>query len=381
MANILNGLMPTLYTALDIVSREMVGFIPSVAVNAAPTTAAKGETISVPVTPTAVTHDIVPGQLPADDGDQNIDRVDMTIQKSKYASVRWSGEEQLGVSNAGTYNAILVQQFTQAMRAIANEVDADCAATFIGASRAYGTPGTVPFANGIEDVAQVRKILADNGAPLTDLQLVVNTSAGAKLRSNTLLAAANSAGSDATLRRGVLLDVNGFAIRESAGIVTHTPGSITGSALVNKADGYAKGDTAIAVDGATAIALKAGDFVSFGNDAEKYIVGANASGSPIKLNAPGLVHGVADNTAVTVASARYAANMAFDRNAIQLITRAPAMPVGGDSSEDVTVITDPASGISFQVAVYREYRRVRFEIGLAWGVKLIKPEHVAVLLG
>lgn len=165
MANTLTDLMPTLYAALDIVSREMVGFVPAVAVNAAPTGAAKDEQITIPVTPSATTHDIVAGQKPDNNGDQDISNVSMTISKSKYAPVRWNGEEQLGMNNAGTYTSVLTQQFAQAMRALANEVDADIAALYREASRAYGTPGTTPFASNISDVAQMRKILADNGAP------------------------------------------------------------------------------------------------------------------------------------------------------------------------------------------------------------------------
>lgn len=376
----LNNLMPTLYAALDIVSREMVGFIPAVAVNAAPTGAAKGEFITIPVTPTTETHDITPGQNPDDNGDQEIGSVTMTISKSKYASVRWNGEEQLGVSNSGTYNAILAGQFAQAMRALANEVDADLAALYAGASRAYGTPGTTPFESSIKDVAQMRKILADNGAPMTDLQLVIDTAAGANLRSLGQLTKANEADTDATLRRGLLLNISGFNIRESGQIVTHAAGSFTGDALVNNSGGYAKGATTIAVDGATAIALKAGDIVTFSGDPAHYVVASDASATPITLAAPGLRGAVADDATVT-ALGSYAASLAFDRNALQLIARTPAMPQGGDRADDVTVVTDPVSGISFQVAVYREYRRVRYEVGLAWGVKLIKPEHVAILMG
>lgn len=380
MGNTLNKLMPELYAALDIVSREMVGFIPAVAVNAAPAGAAKGESITIPVTPTTETHDITPGQNPDDNGDQEIGSVTMTISKSKYASVRWNGEEQLGVSNSGTYNAILAGQFAQAMRALANEVDADLAALYAGASRAYGTPGTTPFESSIKDVAQMRKILADNGAPMTDLQLVIDTAAGANLRSLGQLTKANEADTDATLRRGLLLNISGFNIRESGQIVTHAAGSFTGDALVNNSGGYAKGATTIAVDGATAIVLKAGDIVTFSGDPAHYVVASDASATPITLAAPGLRGAVANDATVT-ALGSYAASLAFDRNALQLIARTPAMPQGGDRADDVTVVTDPVSGISFQVAVYREYRRVRYEVGLAWGVKLIKPEHVAILMG
>jgi hypothetical protein len=44
------------------------------------------------------------------------------------------------------------------------------------------------------------------------------------------------------------------------------------------------------------------------------------------------------------------------------------------------VITDPVSGISFQVSTYTNYRQVIYEVGLAWGVKAIKSEHIALLV-
>lgn len=380
MANTLNDFIPEMYAALDIVSREMVGFIPAVAVNAAPTQAAKDEVISIPITQTAETHDIVPGGSPEDNGNQVVSKVSMTISKSKYAPIPWTGEEQLGVRNSGTYNRIIADQFAQALRALVNEMESDLAKLYVGASRAYGTPGTTPFESNLKDVAQMRKILADNGAPMTDLQLVVDTAAGANLRSLGQLTKANEANTDDTLRRGTLLNISGFSIRESGQIVTHAAGKIEGSGAVNNGGGYAKGATTIAVDGASSIALKAGDIVKFDGDTGHYVVAAEASATPITLAAPGLMGPVADDATVT-ALGSYTAGLAFDRNALQLIARTPAMPDGGDSAEDVFLLTDPVSKITFQVALYRQYRRVRYEVGLAWGVKLIKPEHVAILMG
>ena len=57
------------------------------------------------------------------------------------------------------------------------------------------------------------------------------------------------------------------------------------------------------------------------------------------------------------------------------------MPQGGDIASDVTTATDPISGMTYQVALYRQYRQIKIEIGLAWGYKVIKPEHLGILLG
>ena len=69
--------------------------------------------------------------------------------------------------------------------------------------------------------------------------------------------------------------------------------------------------------------------------------------------------------------------MAFARSAIVLATRMPALPEGGVMGVDRTTITDPRSGLSFEVSKYLQYRQVRYEIAIAWGVKAVKPEPVS----
>ena len=217
MANTITNLVPDLYSALDVVSREMVGFIPAVTRDSTTDRAALNQTVRSFVAPASTAGDITPGVTPPDDGDQTIGNVSLSITKARRVPIRWNGEQTLGVNSNGPGSAVIrVNQIAQAMRTLVNEIETDLAGLHIAASRAYGTATTDPFATTLADPAQLRKILVDNGNGGTDMQLVISTSAGAAMRTLAQLTKANEAADTSLLRQGVLLDIHGFAVRESA---------------------------------------------------------------------------------------------------------------------------------------------------------------------
>lgn len=384
MANTLTSLIPSIYSAMDVVSRELVGFIPAVSSDMTFDRAAVGQTVMSPVAPAASASDITPAVTPPNDGDQAIGNISMTISKARRVPVRWNGEEKRGLDNNGAaFNVIFRDQMAQAMRTLVNEVEADLAALHIYASRAYGTAGTTPFASTLGDTAQVRKILADNGAPMGDLQLVIDTAAGANMRTLAQLSKANESADTSLLRRGVLLDVHGFAVRESGQVKTSTAG--TGASATTNTAGYAIGATTITLASAGTGTIVAGDVITFAGDTNKYVVATGdadvSNGGTLVLQAPGLRKALAASAIAITVVASAARSMAFARSAIVLATRAPALPQQGDSAVDRQIITDPVSGLSFEIAMYAQYRQMQYEVSLAWGVGVSKNANIAILLG
>lgn len=383
MANTLTNLLPDIYVALDRVSRELVGFIPAVTLDTQIARAAIGETVRSHVAPAASASDVTPGVTPPDDGDQTIGNKTFAITKSRRVPVRWNGEQSKGVNNGIGRARIMQDQFAQAMRTLVNEIETDLGALHVNASRAYGTAGATPFASDLTDPANALKILVDNGAPRGDLQMVINTTAGAKLRSLGQLTKANEAGSDRMLRQGVLLDLDGFAIRESAKVVTSTAG--TGASATTNNAGYAVGATVITLASAGTGTIVAGDVVSFAGDSNKYVVESGdtdvSNGGTITLRAPGLLVAMSAATKAITVTAAAARNMFFARSALVLATRMPALPEEGDLAVDRMTVTDPISGLSFEIAMYMQYRQVQYEVSIAWGVGSTKDEHLGILLG
>lgn len=378
MANTLTNLVPDLYAALDVVSRELVGMIPAVTMDARVDRAAEGQSVRVPVVPTNTSSSITPAMGMPAAADQTIDNVAIVINKAKAVPFSWEGNEQVGLNSGVGYGNIRVNQIAQAMRALVNEIEADLCGLHSTMSRAYGTAGTTPFgtAGDFTDATNTLKILKDNGSPVQDNQLVVNTSAGAIFlgkQSN-----ASVAFEPTILNQGVFQTLSGMSVRESGQVVSFTKGT-GASYLVNNGAGYAVGATSIAVDTGSGTVL-AGDIVTFAGDTNQYVVATALSGGTLVLAAPGLRKALADNAAMTVVNSS-ARNLAFNRSAIVLATRMPQRPQEGDMAIDVMTIQDPRSGLAFEVSIYPGYRKIRYEIALAWGVKNIKPEHTALLLG
>jgi hypothetical protein len=363
------------------VSRELVGFIPAVTLDAQSSRAAVNQSVRSFVAPASSAGDITAGVTPPNDGDQTIGDQEIKITKARRVPIRWTGEDERGSGPAAA--AIQGAQIQQAIRTLCNEIEADIADLYKVASRAAGAAATTPFGTAGDYTAAslTRKILVDNGAPVSDLQLVLDTAAGANLRGKQ--ASSSQEFGDSMLRQGVLLDINGMMVRESGQTKTHTKG--TGASATTNTAGYAVGATTITLASAGTGTILAGDVITFAGDTNQYVVTTGdadvSGGGTVVLAAPGLRQAIAASaTAITVVASS-PRNLGFARSAIVLAQRLPALPANGDLASDRTSIVDPRSGLSFEVALYPQYRQMQWEVSCAWGVKVIKPEHVAILLG
>ena len=322
--NDLTAIIPDLYEGLDLVSRELVGFIPSVFRDSNAERAAVGQSV-VYTTPTKGTgFNVTPAMVTPEPGDFTVDTGSLTISKAKGYNFGWTGEQQRSVATSVGYVSIQASMFAEALRDLVNEIETDVAAeAYKSASRAIGTAGTTM-----------------------------------------------------TLRQGELLDIHGFSLKESAGVQTHTKGTGTSHQLSAAA---AVGATALSVDTGSGTIL-AGDVITLAGDTNKYVVETALAGGVVTIAKPGLRVAAADNTVITVGN-NFTGNVALTRRSVHLITRAPALPNGGDSAIDSMMLTDPRSGLSFEVRLYAGYRKIRAEVTSAWGVGAVKPEDIALLLG
>lgn len=385
MANVLTSLAADIYKAADIIGRELVGFIPGVTINSGTEGAAVGQTVRSHFTRAAVAQDMAPAMTIPEGTDQTVDNKTFTLTKQRGIPIPWTGEDIKFVSGGAGYGTIYGDQIAQAMRTLTNEIEADLAAElYTNSSRAVGTAGTTPFATNFDVVNEAMQIIRDNGMPSQDgrISLVINTNAGTKMRNLSSLYQANTSGDTRLLRQGVLGDIGGAMIRESAAVVAHTKGAATGT-LINGAEGL--GQTTLTVDTVTVntTGIKPGDVLTFAGDTgNKYVntSALTATSGDIVIGSPGLLTAIADNAAVTIGNS-YTANMVFHQSAVELAMRGFAKPAGGDAAVDVMTVQDPHSGLVFEISVYKGFNKAMIYVGAVWGKKVWKRDAVATLMG
>lgn len=376
MANIFTSLQPVLYSAAQQVSNEPFGVVSAISSSFDDKRVAVGDKVSVPLAPVRTPVDFVPGVAAPQGDDATASAVDVTIQASKKVSWFMTGEQIRSLENGGNDTEWVRQLLAQGMRSLRNLAEvAACNAIKVGASRAVGTAGTNPFATDINVIADVRKVLFDNGAPMADLQLCIDSSAGVSARKLGIIQQAYQAGSDAERRSGDLLRQFGFQIRESAGIVQHTKG--TGAGYVTSG-ATAAGVRDIALVTGTGTVL-AGDVVSFDADAvNKYVVGNGATApGTISLGRPGARMIIPTANALTVGN-NYTPNLAFERSAVVGIMRPPIFP--SNATIEQTLISD-TQGMTYLLLQIQQYGQTTWELHLAYGFKVVQSEHVALVLG
>ena len=397
-----------------IVANEPAETLKNINMNFDSKRAAKGQVIVVPVMPASSSSAFTARDVPGVGNANQAVNVQVLITNVSEQSNAYSGEQLLQLENTGIRDDLLAQFLAQAERTFRNEMEADVASKIIiNASRAIGTPGTIPFATDLKTLIQARKILDDNGAPVIDRRVIVNTSAYSNILSTNLVSKAMEAGTDDERRRGVIKNQYGFDIAQSAGISDHASGNGTNyhtdAATYTPSSGMAAKNTAIVVKsgtlGSAPVGIQYGDIITFAADTKnKYCVNPpvttttalsapSTTGSDLTSGAgtitignPGLRKTIADNNAISILSGTtengttgYAPSFAFSRHAVVGVIRPPMI----DSSPLLTVhpIKDDVNGLTYLFGESIGVGCVSWWLWVAYGFKVTQSEYVVLIAG
>jgi hypothetical protein len=379
--NNLSAIQNVMFSAAQDVAAEPFGIVDGINTSFDNKGVAKGDKVKVTVAPAASLSDFTASNVPPQGSDKTAGDVEVEITASKKTDWHLTGEQVRSLQNAGNDNEWARQLLAQGMRALRNQAEADCAAAIkVRSGLAIGTAGTTPFGSDIDVIADVRKVLRDNGAPMSDLQLAVNTSSYLNLLKLGIVQQAMVAGSDAERRTGKLMPQFGFKIFESAGLTKHTKGTVTGLDT-DTGGNVAVGTTSFNIDGGNGGTLLAGDVFTIAGDSTKYIshtaLAAATDDHTLVIAKPGVRVLCANGTEITIGD-DYTPNFAFERAAVVGVMRPPIMPPNPTIKQ---LVMSDEKGMSYLLLEIAQYGMVTWELHLAWGFKVIQPEYVVTLLG
>jgi len=390
MANpTLTAVIPTLQQAANEIGRELVGFIPACYSDKQATRAGYNQSVNYPIVPTLAAAAVTPSNVSSTGDVMTVTAGTIVMDNLRKVSWNFSGEQlqALETGDLPVRENILSQIFKQAARTLVNEIENSLwVAAYKGGSRAYGAATSTPFgtAGDFTDFSNIQRILNDNGAPMEDRHLVVGGAAMVNLQGKqSVLFKANEAGTDETLRKGVIGQVMGLDIHNSYPIAPVTAGTNSGGTTDNA--GYAVGSTTFTLASAGTGTILAGDILAITGDAagNKYIVKTGdadvSNGGTFVINPPGVRGALSAATHALTTTATYTPNIAFQRNALHLVMREPNP--GDDGATDTVTVVDEVSGLIFQLARYGQYMQSSWELRVLYGVKAVNSEFIATLIG
>lgn len=334
----------------------------------------KGSSIDVPI-PSAITaQDVTPSYVPPDDAGSSPTKVNIPLDKWKEAPF-FLNDKELQEVMAGT----IPMQASEAVKALANQVDNDILALYKGIYGFAGSPGTTPFATDLGEFLDADQVLNDQLAPMDNRYVAINSKAKAAAVGLRAFQDAAWRGDTDGLRKGEIGDKFGAFWFLDQNIPKHTAGTYTTGYTASGAN--AAGQASVNVTGGALGTLVAGDIITFANDPQTYAVLTSTGGSTVTniTVTPNLATAKSASEAITLKGS-HRVNLLFHRDAIALATRpfAGADPLG---LGQFTSAVDPVSGLTLRLEVSRQHKRTRFAFDILYGVKLVRAELAARIAG
>ncbi len=336
----------------------------------------RGSTIDVPI-PSAITaQSVTPNSVPPSTSDIAPTSVAIPLDQWYEAPFYLTDKDKLEAME-GT----IPMQASEAIKAIANNVDNYILALYKQVYGWQGTAGTTGLASTTADATGVRKVLNQQLAPLDDRHVVMDPDLEANALNLRAFQDASYSGSVQALIEGQLNRKMGFAWWMNQNVPTHTAGTASGATTDNA--GYALGVETITLASAGTGTILVGDVFTIAGDTQTYVVitgDADVSGGGTVVFKPGLKTAITTSATAITLKAAHVVNLAFHRDAIAFATRPLDQATEGLGAITQTAV-DPISGLALRLEVTREHKRTRYSYDILYGGLLVRAELAARLAG
>jgi hypothetical protein len=348
----------------------------------------KGATIDVPIPSAVSVIDVAPAAYAPDPGDSAPTVAQIPLNYWREAAFYLTDKDVLQAMGG-----IIPMQASEAVRAIANDVNAKVFGLYPGIFGCVGTAAKTPFtdAGDISAATNARKVLNNQLAPLNPRRMVLDPDAEAMALGQRAFQDASWRADASGIIEGQIGRKLGFDVFTDQQVPTHAAGTVGGEAggktIAKAGTPVAAGvkSVTLTVGSTNGLDLVVGDIISFAGHDQTYAVteavshGA-AGDCVVKIN-PGLKFALAGSEVVT-GVADHVVNMAFHRDAIALAVRQlqDAAVTDADRGTMMSAV-DPVSQLALRLEVRREHKRLRWSYDILFGVGLVRPELAVRIAG
>jgi len=383
MANTLTNILPKILARGLLALREQAIMPRLVNGDYSAEAAEYGSTIDVPIPSGKTASDVTPSNTPPAPSNASHAKVQISLDNWKKVDFHLSDKDLVEIDRNAHF---IPMEMSESVRALANVINEDIHAEYLGVYGYTGTAGSTPFASTVVDATNARKNLHSQRAPKNARRGVLDFDAEANALALSQFSDAEKIGGSGVKIEGELGRKYGIDWYADDAVTTHTAGTLTTPGGIVNTPASA-GVSSVSIRSASAAGnINIGDIFTISGDTQTYVALATVSaivsgtGQSVQFDPP-LAVAVTSGLAVDV-KASHVVNIAFHRDAFAFANR-PLVASTQDLQlgSRILSMTDPQTGITLRIEVSRQYKQVVWELDVLWGAKLVRPQLATRIAG
>ena len=350
--------------------------------------AIKGDSVQVPIPVTQTAASVTPAETPKAPADKAPTTVTILLDQWFQSDFHLNDKELTEIDRNEHF---VPMQLSEAVRALANEVNQQIWAQYTGIWGYVGVAGTTPFTGGVDDAVQLRKELNIQVCPRDSRRAILDYVAEAEALKQAPFRDASASTDSGVIIEGNIGRKYGFNWYADDHVPSHTAGEVFGEADVIAID---ESDAALRAIGVKTMTVDVdagtsdfviGDIFTIAGNTQKYVTtnAGTLTTAGIAMNfEPALVQQHSDSDVITFPLDDHVVNLGFHRDAFAFATRPLAVATADlELGSRFASMQDPVSGIVLRLEVSRQYKQTMWDLDILWGSKLVRADLAVRLLG